>query len=219
MTVGAAILAVAVVTAPPPPPRPYLPDTDTTKQAVASPQPAPALQPDQMVCRDPRLRGTPKQTVVGPIAGCVIVEPVSVTEIAGIKLSAPATLGCRTARSFANWVTGVASPAAKQILGRRLQSITIYGSYACRTRNNRPGARLSEHAVGRAVDVAGVTLGDGRKVSVLKHWGKGREGRFLRRIWQEACSTFTTVIGPEGDRFHRDHLHLDTAYRNRGYCR
>lgn len=202
---------------PKPPPRPAGLAAAAAAQA-ASPQPAPDLRLDQMVCRDPRLKGKPRANVVGHLSGCVIVNPVNVTEVAGIKLSQAATLDCRTARAFANWITGVAAPAARDILGRRLVKVTIYGSYSCRTRNNRPGARLSEHAVGRAVDVAGVVLGDGRKISVLKDWGKGHAGKFLRRVWKQACGPFKTVIGPEGDRFHRDHLHLDTAFRNRGYC-
>ncbi|MEM7060789.1 MAG: extensin family protein [Pseudomonadota bacterium] len=186
---------------------------------VADPAPAPNLRLNEMVCRDPRLRGDPRPTVVGHMPGCGILNPVRVTEISGIKLSTPATLDCRTARAFANWVTGVATPAATEILGRRLTNVKVVGSYTCRTRNHKPGAKLSEHAKGHAVDVAGVTLGDGRKISVLKDWGKGRPGQFLRRIWKQACGPFKTVIGPDGDKYHQDHLHLDTALRRSSYCR
>lgn len=172
-----------------------------------------------MVCRDPRLRGDPKPTVVGHMPGCGILNPVRVTEVAGIKLSAPATMDCRTARTFANWVMGVASPAATEILGRRITNVKIVGSYTCRTRNHKRGAKLSEHAKGHAVDVAGVTLGDGRKITVLKDWGKGRAGLFLRRIWKQACGPFKTVLGPDGDRYHQDHFHFDTALRRSTYCK
>lgn len=188
-------------------------------RTAADPRPAPNLSANEMVCRDPRLRGDPRPTVVGHMTGCGILNPVRVKEIAGIKLSAAATLDCRTARTFANWVTGVAAPAATQILGRRLTRVEIYGSYTCRTRNHKPGGKLSEHAKGHAVDVAGVTLGDGQKITVLKDWGKGRSGQFLRRIWKQACGPFKTVIGPDGDRYHRDHFHFDTALRRSTYCK
>ena len=35
------------------------------------------------------------------------------------------------------------------------------------------------------------------------------EGRFLRRIRDEACDVFGTVLSPEYNEAHRDHLHLD----------
>ena len=38
------------------------------------------------------------------------------------------------------------------------------GSYSCRTRNHRVGAKLSEHAFGNALDVMGFRLEDGREV-------------------------------------------------------
>ncbi len=172
-----------------------------------------------LICNDPRLTGKPKVSVVGHITGCVIGRPVEITAVSGIRLSTPATLDCHTARTFANWLTGVAVPAAKKVLGRRITGVWVMGSYSCRTRNNRRGARLSEHAGGRAIDIGGVTLGDGRKVRVLQDWGKGNKGTFLRRIWKQACGPFKTVLGPDGDRFHQDHLHFDTARRRSTFCR
>ncbi|MEJ8571886.1 extensin family protein [Microbaculum marinum] len=37
--------------------------------------------------------------------------------------------------------------------------------------------------------------------------------RFLREIHGKACGPFTTVIGPEGDEYHRDHFHIDLQPR------
>ena len=157
--------------------------------------------------------------LIGRIPGCAIPDPVEITHISGVKLSTPATLDCRTALTVANWVSGIAEPAARKYLGGRLKSMWLMGSYSCRTRNNKRGARLSEHAVGRAVDIGGFTLSDGREVTVEKHWRKGDHGKFLRRIWDRACGMFKTVLGPDGDRYHQDHLHLDTAYRRSSFCR
>ena len=42
---------------------------------------------------------------------------------------------------------------------------------------------------------------------------------FLRRAHQDACGIFGTVLGPEANEAHRNHLHLDLASRRRGaYC-
>lgn len=38
--------------------------------------------------------------------------------------------------------------------------------------------------------------------------------KFLRRIHQGACDTFTTVLGPEANDVHRSHFHLDLQERN-----
>lgn len=44
---------------------------------------------------------------------------------------------------------------------------------------------------------------------------------FLRAIHQGACGPFTTVLGPDADAAHLDHLHLDLVRRRSGasYCR
>ena len=45
------------------------------------------------------------------------------------------------------------------------------------------------------------------------------EAKFLRRIHAEACSYFSTVLGPEANDAHRDHLHFDLKSRKgRPYC-
>jgi hypothetical protein len=45
------------------------------------------------------------------------------------------------------------------------------------------------------------------------------EGTFLRRLHKGACGIFGTVLGPEANEAHRDHLHLDLAPRRRSaFC-
>lgn len=45
------------------------------------------------------------------------------------------------------------------------------------------------------------------------------DGRFLRKAYAGACSTFGTVLGPEANEAHRDHFHLDLkARRKLAYC-
>ena len=46
-----------------------------------------------------------------------------------------------------------------------------------------------------------------------------RENVFLRRTHEAACGSFSTVLGPEANEAHRNHLHLDLAPRRRNaYC-
>ncbi|MGZ8364316.1 MAG: extensin family protein, partial [Caulobacteraceae bacterium] len=82
-------------------------------------------------------------------------------------------------------------------------------------------ARPSEHARANALDISGVRLADGRTVTLLADWrGEGAAGgkgaTFLKRIRSGACRVFSTVLSPEYNDAHKDHLHLDGAPR--GLC-
>ncbi len=157
--------------------------------------------------------------ISGGIAACGIAAPIRLTGVSGIRLTSPARLTCETARTFADWLTVDADARARQELGSGIKRVGVMASYACRTRNHRKGARLSEHAYGRAIDIGSFTLRDGQRLSVLRHWNSGAEGRYLRHVWNRACGPFKTVLGPEADRFHLDHFHFDTAQRRSTYCR
>ncbi|MGF1503246.1 MAG: extensin family protein [Paracoccaceae bacterium] len=228
------------------PPRPR-PEIDAGEAPAARPQSAPARAPNARpttrpttpvpspeadapssdrppgdrasVCQDPRLAGAPAPPITGDARACGQFAPVRITAIDGVRLSQPAVLGCPTARAVADWVAGTLRPAAREIMGSAPLRLRIMGSYACRGRNRRAGGPLSEHAHGRAIDIGGVALADGRRVSVLRHWGRGAEGRLLARLRREACGRFGTVLGPGSDRFHDDHFHFDTAPRRAPYCR
>lgn len=172
------------------------------------------------VCGDPRLIGQE----IGAIRGkgsCGIDNPVRISSISGVALGQTIRVNCQTAKAVANWVDDSVKRAAKIDVDSEIASIAPVASYACRTRNSRPGAKLSEHAKGNAVDIAAFTFADGTTATVLNGFeSSGPHGRFLRKVWKEACGPFGTVLGPRSDRFHQDHFHLDIA-RHRGgpYCR
>ena len=45
------------------------------------------------------------------------------------------------------------------------------------------------------------------------------EATFLRDVHAGACRIFGTVLGPEANEAHRNHLHLDLARRRRSaFC-
>lgn len=170
------------------------------------------------ICGDPDIQGD----VLGNIAGrgdCGVENAVRVKSVAGVRLSSRPTMDCRTAIALKTWVEGGAKPVVGSE-GGGIASLRTVSDYACRNRNNASGGRLSEHATGRAIDIAGIKLNSGREITVLTGWNSGEDGRKLRKMWQAACGTFGTVLGPEANRFHRDHFHFDTArYRSGPYCR
>jgi hypothetical protein len=78
--------------------------------------------------------------------------------------------------------------------------------------NNVDGGFLSEHGHANAIDVSGFVLENGRVLTLEAGWGGSvAERRFLRAVHRGGCSVFTTVLGPDYDGLHHDHLHLDLA--------
>jgi len=154
--------------------------------------------------------------------GCEVVNAWRVQSLGSIAFSNAATMNCGMADPLKSWLEYEVQPAAQKSFGESVVSIDVAASYACRARNNRNGAKMSEHGFGNAIDIAGFTLESGRKVTVLDGWrGDGDERRFLRGVHEAACGPFRTVLGPESDRHHRDHFHLDLQNRRNGgtYCR
>ncbi len=191
------------------------------RAAATRQTPARVAQPGTRggLCGSPGLVGERLQTITGRISGCGIAEPVRLREVDGIALTSPATINCNTARTLQTWVQRSVVPE----VGRRgggVANLRVVASYACRTRNSQAGARLSEHARGNAIDIAGIGLVDGSELTVLTDWRNGREGRILQALHRGACGPFGTVLGPNSDRFHQDHFHFDVAsYRSGPYCR
>jgi len=171
------------------------------------------------ICGVPGLVGERVAPISGAQPGCGIEQPVQITQVAGLRLSQPAVLNCDAARALDGWVRESAIP----VVGRKgggLAGLEVAASYSCRTRNRQPGARLSEHARGRAIDISAFTLANGSRLSVSEDW-RGRHGRMMLALHSSACGRFATVLGPESDAHHQSHFHFDVA-RHRGggsYCR
>lgn len=169
------------------------------------------------LCGVPGIEGGPVASISN--GRCGIARPVAVRAVSGLRLTTPATIDCNTAKALKTWVDRSLIPSVGA-RGGGVARIHVMASYACRTRNSQPGAKLSEHALGHAVDIGGVQLNDGSRISVKEHWGRGWKGQILERLWRDACGPFGTVLGPRANRFHHDHFHFDTArYRSGSYCR
>ena len=153
----------------------------------------------------------------GPIAdnpikdGCGWSNSVRLYSAGGVRASF-GQLTCETAVALALWLEHEVQPAAMEILGEKVASLESWGSYACR---NIIGSRFwsgrrSQHAIANAADIGGFTLANGRRISVRAHWkSEGAEGRFLRAVHARACPYFRAALGPDYNRAHHDHFHLD----------
>ena len=171
------------------------------------------------VCGDLALQGEPVGAVPGRIRGCGVKDAIRLRSVSGIPLSQKSLMDCTTAKALKSWVDKGLKPAVGS-RGGGVSRIRVAAHYACRTRNNQKGAKISEHGRGRAIDIAGFSLADGSDVTVLGDWGKGWKGKALKAMHRLACGPFGTVLGPNANRFHRDHFHFDTArYRSGSYCK
>ncbi|MEM9249085.1 MAG: extensin family protein [Pseudomonadota bacterium] len=179
----------------------------------------PAYPARGSVCGVRAIRGAEIAPIRGRVRGCGVAEPVRITEVAGVRLSTPATVDCPTAQALHRWIEEGAKPAVGRT-GGGLAALQVAAHYACRTRNNRPGARISEHGRGRAIDISAIVLENGQRITVLHGWRSPQNRTTMRAMHRAACGPFGTVLGPNADRFHQDHFHFDTArYRSGPYCR
>lgn len=127
--------------------------------------------------------------------------------------SSPGT-SCAVAAALAMWEWNVVAPAAQRYFGQRVTRIEHFGSYACRRLYGRDAGSWSEHATANAIDIAGFRLADGRRISIVGDWrDEGDKAAFLRTVRDGACDLFATVLSPDYNEAHRDHLHLDQAAR------
>ncbi|MGC1494837.1 MAG: extensin family protein [Sulfitobacter sp.] len=171
------------------------------------------------VCGDVAIQGENIGRVKGKLRGCGVENAVRVRSVSGVTLSQSSVMDCVTANALKSWLDKSAKPALSR-KGGGLKSLRVAAHYACRTRNNKKGAKISEHGRGRAIDISAFRLADGSEVTVLKGWNAKSTSKAMRQMHKGACGPFGTVLGPKANRFHLDHFHFDTArYRSGRYCK
>lgn len=129
---------------------------------------------------------------------------------------------CAVNAGLALWLRHGVQPAAEAVLHSRVVAIEHLGTANCRRIGGGESGTWSEHASGNAIDLATFVLANGRRVSVLRDWPKATdEAAFLHVVRNRACEVFGTVLSPDYNAAHRDHLHLDQAGSRRGwsFCR
>lgn len=148
--------------------------------------------------------------------GCSAVGSVQLRDI-GTPVTNLGAMTCALADTFTAWVQSDLQAPAMRILGSRIARVETMGTYSCRNINGAASGRRSEHALANAVDIGAFVLADGRRISVKDGWSGGDDGDFLRAVRDAACRRFKTVLSPDYNAAHHDHLHFDMG---RGpFCR
>ena len=142
----------------------------------------------------------------GPDISTASVGPVAVKPVA--------TLACPIVSVLDRWLAESVQPTAMRWFGSRVVEIRQISAYSCRGMNGNSRAHISEHAFGNALDIAGFTLADGRRISVESGWkGTPEEQGFLHDVQATACQAFTTVLAPGSNVYHYNHIHVDLMRR------
>lgn len=150
--------------------------------------------------------------------GCQVIGAVQLIDI-GVPVSGLSAMRCGLAEEFIGWTRNAVAPAAYQILGSKLVRIETMGTYACRNTIGTATPHLSGHALANAVDVSAFILADGRRISVQGDWRSddAETQRFFQLIHASACKRFGTVLSPDYNAAHHDHLHLEDDHKS--FCR
>lgn len=149
--------------------------------------------------------------------GCSAINAVLLQSV-GVPVTNTKAVQCSVARALALWVRDVAQPSAKRAFGESITRIESMGTYSCRRINGAATGKLSEHATANAIDVSGFILSDGRRILVETGWtGGDDERKFLRALRDGACKRFQTVLSPDYNAAHYNHLHFDMG--SGPYCR
>jgi len=201
----------------------------TDEPAVADPEPqyaAPAvprmsrsMPQDELDCRRQlrRIGATYRDLpTIRDGGSCGIDHPVELSRLSGgIAIKPAATLTCKMALTLARWTKNELGPATRLRYLTGVKTIHNASSYSCR--RIAGSGTMSEHSKGNAIDISRIELDSGREIGVRKKgFFRFREKSLLNNVRGDACSYFSTVLGPGYNYDHRDHFHFDIAQRRKG---
>jgi hypothetical protein len=185
------------------------------------------------VAGDPYPLDSASREVTDAGTGCT--ERVAVTRYTGETIRYEPAI--RVAPAFAAKLAEaerIVARAAIEHYGRAPLAIVHYGAFACRPVRGRTD-RLSEHALGNALDVAGFSFAPLRRdavyypvippalrrsftASVQRHWTLRERASDIDRVHRDFLhdvvgrlrdgSSFRAIVGP-GHPGHAGHVHLD----------
>ncbi len=151
---------------------------------------------------------------------CIIVNPVQLKTytLNGQKLEFPdlPNLNCAFALQFISFIHDSASPTIASQTNSYISKLYTGPGFVCRGRNGDSSAKMSEHALGNAVDIERIQLADGRIVLVKDAISSfNKDYLVLSTIRHSACTYFTTVLGPGANEAHASHFHFDLGHHGK----
>jgi hypothetical protein len=210
----------------PPVTKPSEPDVQETMQAKApTPPPKPSASLTGNAClQNLSAAGAAFAPAALSVAddSCTVFNAVRMTAVTfaggNIKLPDEPVLSCAFALEFASWLAEEGNTTVRKNEKVGIASLSTGPGFECRTRNRTSGGKMSEHAIGNAIDIDRILLTNGETIHVRDLQNPDVEVfDTLKALRAAACERFTTVLGPGADSAHTDHFHLDMAKRKGGY--
>ena len=127
-----------------------------------------------------------------PNGNCSISNAVRITKFRATKISSPLLMNCRAALKTAQWLEAIEAT-----------NIEHMGTYNCRKQTG--SGLVSEHSFANAIDISEIN-----GANLTRDWRKGNaKSEYLLSAQQRACDYFNNVVGPDDNKAHEDHFHLD----------
>lgn len=215
-----ATVAVAQPAPPLPPPRPI----ETPAPAIPpAPRPQTPLAPTAEV--PPAIPGA-DECLAGLKAAGFEIEPAEPPQVSNelcrietpvwvptkpetiVRLANQPILACRFAGPFGHWIGDLVAPLVADIKGSELKAVQTGPGFECRNRSRATTGKLSSHAQGLAIDIASFELANGATLRIKPEPDIASDPA-LAALRKAACGWFTTILGPDSDEAHQDHLHVD----------
>lgn len=154
------------------------------------------------------------------LEGCTVEQGVELVSVqsngAQIQFPQNPTMSCKFAERFARWTAEIAAPVVAGHTGSQLEAVVTGPGLVCRNRVGTSTTKVSEHAKGNAIDIAGFALADKRSLTIGAEVSD-TEARALAAMRTSACGYFTTVLGPGANPSHANHFHFDYGKHGRSY--
>lgn len=169
------------------------------------------LKSDDVLCHEALSRSRLRFTSLADrkLGAACAYENVIRSEVSPIPYNTTPNAACALTAAL-YWYQGRLQPIAEREMKSRLVRIDHVGIFACRNVNNEAGGARSQHASANAIDIEAFRFADGRRVSVTRDYGKATDaGNFLAAAQKQACGIFNGVLGPDYNRLHASHFHLD----------
>ena len=153
---------------------------------------------------------------------CQVDTPVRLnsllTKAGVVKLPDQPTFNCAFALKLSQFVDQQMQPLVQKSMGSTVVAMGTGPGFNCRGRNGDFSAKMSEHAIGDAVDIEYMKLGNALRIQVKDALSvESPSFAILRDLRALACNEFTTVLGPGANAAHAEHFHIDLEVRRGGY--
>ena len=209
---------------------PWAPLSLADPQGWATARKIAALRSDQAQCQAFLARAGIPAKPLAPVGSGMCRradrERLAAPAHADVRLRpAGAQATCAIDAGIAWWLSHGVQPAAEKFMDSKVVRLEHLGTYNCRRIGGGDSGSWSQHATGNAIDISAFVLADGRRISVLKDWkakpAHAKQAAFLHAVRDAACTAFSTVLSPDYNAAHANHLHLDQARRSAGWnaCR